>query len=399
VKKYYDYLPKEEIKRRLNKLRQRMKKKGWEAVLVVQNVDLLYFSGTMQKALLFVPVEGEEILMVKRDIERAKGESALKEVIPLNSWREVPTVLNDLYGSIPKRIGIELDVLPAREYLRLQGIFSGVEIVDSSPLIMDVRKIKSPYEIDLMKRAGEIGQLVYAEVPKVLKEGMREIELAGILEEVAMRHGHQSYLRMRAFNFEAFSWHVLSGCAGGMLSYIDAPMGGIGLSPAFPVGASLKPIRAHEPILIDFGVCYCGYQVDETRIFCLGKLPKRFKDALLATRRIEAEVVSLAAAGISCQKLFQKGWELARKLGYEKYFMGPPNHKTRFIGHGIGLEIDEYPFIAQGHDYPLEVGMTFALEPKMVFPAEGAVGVENTFMVGEKGVEKLTLAPEELIEI
>jgi Xaa-Pro dipeptidase len=393
------YVPKREIEERLRKLKSGLGKMGWDAALVVQNVDLFYFSGTMQNALLFVPVEGDEILMVKKYIDRAKRESVLEKVIPLNSWTEITSLLEDVYGSVPQRIGIELDVLPAKEYLRLRDILTGVEIVDSSPLIMAIRKIKSPYEIDLMKKAGEIGKIVYAEVPRVLREGMTEIALAGIMEAVAMRHGHQNYLRMRAFNSEAFSWHVLSGYTGGVLSYIDAPMGGVGLSPAFPVGASQKAICAHEPILIDFGICYRGYQIDETRMFCLGKLPKKFKDAYLATRKIEAEVATLATPGISCHELFKKAWEVATQLGYEEYFMGPPYHKTRFIGHGLGLEINEYPFIAKGHDYSLKEGMTFALEPKMVFLSEGAVGIENTFVVGEGGVEKLTTAEEELIEV
>ncbi len=393
------YIPKEEIEKRLKTLRGTLDKNGWEAALIAQNVDLLYFSGTMQDALLFVPVEGEEILMVKRSLERAQRESAVATVVPLNSWKEIPSRLDDLHGTIPKRIGIELDVLPAKAYLRLQEILPGVEIVDSSPIIMDIRKIKSPYEIDLMRKAGRIGKIVYAEVPHVLKEGMMEMELAGILGTVAVRYGHQNYLRMRAFNYEAPSWHVLSGYAGAELSYIDAPMGGVGLSPAFPVGASQKPIRAHEPILIDFGICYYGYQIDETRTFCIGELPKRFKNAYIATQQIEEEVAVMARPGISCHDLFQKGWEVAEKLGCDEYFMGPPSHKTRFIGHGIGLELDEYPFIAQGHDYPLEEGMTFALEPKMVFPTEGAVGIENTYVVGEGGSEKLTPAEEELIEV
>ena len=79
--------------------------------------------------------------------------------------------------------------------------------------------------------------------------------------------------------------------------------------------------------------------------------------------------------------------------------MGPRGHKTSFIGHGIGLELNEPPFIADGHDYPLEEGMTFALEPKMVFVGEGAVGTENTYLVTARGVRKLTPAPEDLVEI
>jgi Xaa-Pro dipeptidase len=393
------YVPAEEIEKRLQTLRNELAKREWDAALIVHNVDLVYFSGTMQNALLFVPLDGQETLMVKKYRERAQRESAIAQVIPLNSWNDMPSLIAAHYGRMPQKMGIELDVLPAKDYVRLQEIFAGVEIVDSSSLIKTIRKIKSTYEIGLMKKAGEIGKIVYAEVPHVLKEGMTEIELAGILVAVSMRHGNQNYLRMRAFNSYAYSWHVLSVYTGSILSYIDAPMGGMGLSPAFPVGASHKPIKAHEPILIDFGICYNGYQVDETRMFSVGELPKRFKDAYLATRDIETAMTATARPGVSCHDIYRTGWEVARSLGYEEHFMGPPDYKTRFIGHGIGLEIDEYPFIAQNHDYSLEEGMTFALEPKMVFPSEGAVGIENTFAVGRGGAEKLTPADETLIEV
>ena len=392
------YTPAEEIKKRLQTLRSEVDKQGWDAALIVQDVDLFYFSGTMQNALLFVPRDGDAILLVKKYRERAQRESAVEQVIPLASWSELPALIAN-HGYTPKMIGVELDVLPTKEYQRLQKIFPGVTIADSSPVIQAIRKIKSSYEIDQMKKAGEIGKLVYAEVPRVLTEGMTEIELAGIMVAKAMRHGHQNYLRMRVFNAYAFSWHVLSGPSGGELSFIDAPMGGMGLSPSFPVGASQKQIKPHEPILIDFGICYNGYQIDETRMFCLGELPMQFKDAYHVTRQVEEAVADAAKPGASCDALFHTGWDTARALGYEEYFMGPLGHKTRFIGHGIGLEIGELPYIAQGHDYPLEEGMTFAVEPKMVFPAAGAVGIENTFVVRQQGVEKLTPAEEALVEV
>jgi len=396
---YHDYTPADEIAKRLQALRAAVAAQKWDAALIVQDVDLFYFSGTMQNALLFCPPTGNAIMMVKKYQERAQRESAVEHVIPFSSWTELPTLITKHHGAMPKIIGVELDVLPTKDYLRLQRIFNDVTIADSAPAIQQIRRIKSAYEIDLMKKAGEIGKMVYAEVPQVLREGMTEIELAGIMVAEAMRHGHQNYLRMRAFNSYAFSWHVLSGPAGGELSFIDAPMGGIGLSPSFPVGASQKKIALHEPILIDFGICYQGYQIDETRMFCLRNVPREFKAAYEAACRIEAAITAAARPGASCRKLYETGWETARALGYEESFMGPPGHKTRFIGHGIGLEIGELPFIAEGHDYPLEQGMTFAVEPKMVFPGKGAVGIENTFAVTKDGVEKLTPADEQLIEI
>jgi Xaa-Pro aminopeptidase len=90
---------------------------------------------------------------------------------------------------------------------------------------------------------------------------------------------------------------------------------------------------------------------------------------------------------------------LAEKLGYRDSYLGPPGLQTHFVAHGIGLELNELPFIAQGQSYPLEEGMTFSLEPKIVFPGEGSVGIENTVVVSKNGYEILTLLEQEIFEV
>jgi Xaa-Pro aminopeptidase len=228
---------------------------------------------------------------------------------------------------------------------------------------------------------------------------MTEIEFGGLLEANAKKLGHEGLLRVRSFNYEAYSWHVLSGSIGGIVSQSDSPMGGLGLSPAFPVGASRKEMKAREPILVDFGICYHGYQADETRMFCIGKMPRKFVDAYKACREIHDAVLADTRPGADCESLFLRTLELARALGYEDSYLGPPGLQTKFIAHGIGLELNEYPFLAQGQSYPLEIGMTFAVEPKIVFPGEGSVGLENTVVVTQEGCEILTPIPMDIIEV
>jgi len=247
--------------------------------------------------------------------------------------------------------------------------------------------------------AGKIGGRVYQEARKILKKGMTEIEFGGLLEAVAKRHGHEGLLRVRSLNYEAYTWHVLSGPTGGIVSQSDSPMGGLGLSPAFPVGASRKVMRAREPILVDFGICYHGYQADETRMFSIGKLKEKFIDAYKACREIHDAVLEQTQPGADCEAIFLKTLQLADKLGYKDSYLGPPGLQTRFIGHGIGLELNELPFIAKGQSYPLEKGMTFALEPKIVFPGEGSVGIENTVVVTEKGYEILTPVAQNIFQV
>ena len=395
----FRYTPLEEIKSRLARIRAGMEKKEIEGLLVVEKMNFYYLSGTAQDGLLFIPLKGESLLMIKRELERARVESPLKQIVALKSNKEIPLLIQTHIGKIPKTLGLELDVLPVRDYFKFQELFLGTKLMDVSPILRETRKIKSPFEIDLMKKAGEIGKKVYRQAQKILKKGMTEIEFGGLLEAIAKKYGHEGLLRVRSLNYEAYTWHVLSGITGGIVSQSDSPMGGLGLSPAFPVGASLKVMKAHEPILVDFGTCFHGYQADETRMFSIGKMKQKFIDAYKACEEIHDTVLEETRSGTDCRAIFLKTLRLAEKLGYKDSYLGPPGLQTRFIAHGIGLELNELPFIAQGQSYPLEERMTFAVEPKIVFPGEGSVGLENTVVVTKKGYEILTPVEQEIFQV
>lgn len=395
----FRYTPVKEIERRLTRIRGNMEKKEIEGLLVVEKINLYYLSGTTQDGLLFVPLEGKPLLMIKRELERSKIESPIQNVVPLASFREVPSLIQNHFGKLPQRLGLELDVLPVKDYFKYQEVFSGAKFVDAFPILREIRKIKSSFEIDLMRKAGQIGKKVYQKAKKILKKGMTEIEFGGLLEAVAKKYGHEGLLRVRSLNYEAYTWHVLSGITGGIVSQSDSPMGGLGLSPAFPVGASLKKMGAHEPILVDFGTCFHGYQADETRMFSIGKMKQKFIDAYKACKEIHDAVLEETRPGADCEAIFVKTLRMAEKLGYKDSYLGPPGLQTRFVAHGIGLELNELPFIAQGQSYPLEEGMTFAVEPKIVFPGEGSVGLENTVLVTKNGYEILTPVEQKIFQV
>jgi Xaa-Pro aminopeptidase len=395
----FRYTSLEEIEKRLIRIRAGMKKQEIEALLVIQKMNFYYFSGTTQDGLLFIPLEGKPLLMIKRELERAKVESPLNEIVALKSIRDIPSLIQTHCGRLPNSLGLEMDVLPVKDYFKYQELFPSTRFMDASSILRETRKIKSAFEIDLIRKAGEIGRKVYQEARKILKEGMTEIEFGGLLEAAAKRYGHEGLLRIRSLNYEAYTWHVLSGLTGGIVSQSDSPMGGLGLSPAFPVGASLKVMRAHEPILVDFGTCFHGYQADETRMFSIGKMEQKFIDAYNACKEIHDAVLEETRPGADCEAIFMKTLQLAEKLGYKDSYLGPPGLQTRFIAHGIGLELNELPFIAQGQSYSLEEGMTFAVEPKIVFPGEGSVGLENTVVVTKNGYEILTPVSQKIFEI
>jgi len=393
------FTPGEEIRARISRVRAHMSREGIEALLVAQKTDRFYLSGTSQDGLLFLPFEGDPLVLVRRELERAIVESPLPRVIGLSSLRRLPSCILEHIGKAPEMIGLEMDVLPVKDYLRFTALFPQARFVDASEIIRRVRAVKSPFEIGLMRKAGEIGRQVYHRAREILKEGMTEIRFGGLLESEAKSLGHEGLLRVRSYNYEAYTWHVLSGVAGGIVSQSDSPMGGLGLSPAFPVGASTKIMKAHEPILVDFGICYHGYQADETRMFSIGTMPKKFSDAYKACKEIHDAVLTDARPGADCERIFMNTLKLAEKLGYKDSFLGPPGLQTRFIAHGIGLELNEFPFLARGWSYPLEQGMTFAVEPKIVFPGEGSVGLENTVVLTGEGCEVLTPLEQEIFEV
>jgi Xaa-Pro dipeptidase len=395
----FRFTPLEEIEARLTRIRALMKKSSMGGLLVLKKINYFYLTGTTQDGFLYVPSEGKPLLMIKREFERARVESPLDRIEPLDSRSTLQSLIRRHYGDFPETVGLELDVLPVKDFQRYQNEFPRVNFLDASKLYREARKIKSTFEIELMRAAGQIGKCVYDEARRILKEGMTEIELGGLLDAVAKRLGHEGLLRVRSFNYEAYSWHVLSGETGGIVSQSDSPMGGLGLSPAFPVGASRRPIRKNEPVLLDYGICYHGYQADQTRMFSIGKMPQKYIDAYGACKEIHDTILQDVRPGANTETLFLKTLLLAEKLGYKDSYLGPPGLQTRFIGHGIGLELNEFPFLARGHAYPLEEGMVFAVEPKIVFPGEGAVGLENTVLVTPKGFETLTPIEQEIIEV
>ncbi len=380
--------PREEIENRIKKLQAVMREKEISASLLIQRADLFYFSGTGQNGILFVPAEGEPTLLIKKSLTRAQQESAIESIIPFTGWEKLVETIEE---NIPANsiIGLELDVLPAGLYLRYQEKLKNYQLNDTSSLIRQIRAIKSDYEIAQMKEAARLSKSVFLHARDKIKAGMAEVELAGHLEFHARTLGHQGAVRMRGFNQELYYGHVLTGDNAATITFFDGPTGGSGLNPSFPQGAGANMIRENEPILIDFVSVLRGYMVDQTRIFCVGELPLHLREAHRQAVRIKNTLARYGKPGVKCSELYAKAAELANEAGLTNHFMGYVE-KVNFVGHGVGLELDELPLIAPGYDVPLEEGMVFALEPKFIFPAEGTVGIEDTFVVGCDGLIQLT---------
>jgi Xaa-Pro dipeptidase len=391
-------VPVAEVAGRLAGLQAVLAARALDAALIVQNADLYYFSGTVQQSYLYVPQAGQATLFVRKTVERARRESPLAAIAPLDSPKQLATLLSERYGAQPASLGLELDVLPVNYVSRLERWLRGVRFEDISSEIVLLRAIKSPYEIDLIARAAAVADEVCRRIPGILREGLTEAEFAGRVEAEARALGHQGYIRMRGFNQEMFYGQLLTGISGTVSSYLDTPLAGIGLSPAIAQGVSFKRIARGEPIVFDFVPCVNGYIADFTRMFVVGKLAAEVQRAFAVALDIQAEIVRLARPGVTCRTLYEAGLAVAGEACLSANFMGYGPGQVRFLGHGVGLELDELPVIA-ANEMPLAEGMIFALEPKFVLPGQGAVGIENTWVVRSGGIEPLTHAPEIVYEV
>ena len=383
-------VPLTELKNRMSCFRKHMdiSNPDWEIAVIFSKINLYYFTGTMQDGMLIVPKNGEATFWVRRSYERALDESLFSNIEPMNSFRDAAKGVSKL----PDTVYLETDVVPLALYQRFQKYFpfKGFKALDAR--IAAVRAVKSEYELSLMREAGRIHQHVLEDlVPGMLREGMSEAELETELFSLMMEEGHHGVIRFGMFDTEMILGNVCFGESSIYPCYFNGPGGKRGLSPAVPeLGSRDRKLRTGDLVFVDIGCEVDGYHTDKTTTYMFGSsLPQYAVDIHNKCVDIQNEAASMLKPGAIPSEIYNT---IMNKLDEEFLvnFMGFGNHKVKFLGHGIGLFIDETPVIAKGFDEPLQEGMVFALEPKKGIENIGMVGIENTFIVTSEGGECIT---------
>jgi Xaa-Pro dipeptidase len=343
-----------------------------------------------------VPATGEPVYFVRKVYERAVAESPVEIIVKISGPKDIPAWF-EKKGISFRTLGFELDVMPVATFHRYAALFPGARTEDVSPAIREIRAAKGPSEIEAMRACGKKLAALLSEARNLIRPGMTEMELQGILQGRAIAAGHTTITRMRAWNQEVGLGCVISGPDAAVPSYADFPTAGKGTSPYVPVGQGYRAFGNNEPILVDIMWAQDGHLVDMARTYVIGDLPEKMTMAHAMAVKILRDIESAVRPGAVAGDLYEIGMEMASHCPFAANFMGAPGYNVKFIGHGIGIEADELPFIAKGSKTVLTAGMTFAMEPKFVFPGEGAVGLENAYLVTETGFEKLTPMEEEII--
>ncbi len=392
----FDPTPKVEIAARNQRLQEHMAAHHLDALFLTHKPDIYYFSGTAQDCYLYIEQDHEPILFVKRYLPRALQETALEDIALIESVKEIPGIILDRFKYFPIRCGLAFDVVPVQDYHFYQGLFPGTTFQDGSVVINVCRRIKSPWEIDQMKQSALVSKLTFDYMAQNIRPGLSEMEFCGMFEAYSRTLGHSGKLLIRHYRSEGFCFHLMSGESGGIPGALDSPVCGTGTSNAYPYGAGPRLIRENEPILIDFGTLINGYHMDESRMFVMGRLPDRAADAARVSLEILDGLRERMAPGVPMGEIFDLAVRMADGHGLGNEFLGLVNLKSKFIGHGVGLELVEKPILARGVKELLEPGMVFAIEPKFIFKDEFAAGIETVVHVTDRGCEFLSLTENKI---
>lgn len=380
----------EESRLRLSKIRILMEKAGMDAILVTDNANIYYLTGRVFAGYIYLPLKGEPIYFVRRP-KGIEGDG----VVHIRK----PELMAESIGMNPPAVlGLELDVTSWSDVERLKKVFPASEIANASGIMRKARSVKTPEEIEKIKASGIKQEHVYRLIPRLYREGMTDLELQVEIERASRLEGCLGQFRISGDSMELYMGNILVGENADTPTPYDFAMGGEGLDPSLPVGCNGTVIRPGESVMVDVNGNYTGYMTDMTRTFKLETIDELAARAHQCSIDICHRLQKESKAGTEAKAMFEIAEQMARDSGLYDYFMGH-RQKAGFVGHGVGIEINELPVISPRSRDILEADNVIALEPKFVIPHVGAVGIENTYLVKADGLECLTNAPEQMADL
>lgn len=382
--------PEDEYQLRLNHIRQQMQESSVDAILLCDNANIYYLTGRVYAGYAYIPLKGMPIFFIRRPVE-LEGDGIV--------YIRKPEEITESIGiSAPATIGLELDVLPYSTVTRLVKVFPGSELKNASAIMREVRAVKPPHALEMLRESGARQTRVYKRIPGLFQEGMSDYDLQVSIEHMSRMQGCLGQFRISGDSMELYMGNILAGDNADAPSPYDFAMGGAGMDPSLPVGANGTLITPGMTVMVDINGNYNGYMTDMTRVFSLGEIAPLAVKAHQCSIDIHHALCEMMRPGTTAKALWEKAEEIVEEAGLKAYYMGHRQH-AGFIGHGVGIEINELPVIAPRSRDIIKENNVIALEPKFVIPHTGAVGIENTYIVHADNVECITTAPEEIISL
>lgn len=380
---------------RLQRIYQLMEKNGVNALIVSSNNNKYYLTGRIFDGWIVIDRKRQLMSFFLRRQSELSGEN----VYHVRKLEDIPQVMseNDILSS--GTIAMELNETPYVTIKRLCKAFGVTEPENADTILMTARAVKADDEIAMIRESADKHDRVYRQIPHMYREGMSDVELQIEIERVTRQQGALGIMRVSGSDMEINMGSVLAGENADTPSPYDFALGGAGTSPALPVGANGTIIQPGMTVMVDTNGDFNGYMTDMTRTFIVDdnvgyEARRAHKVSIDICRMLEKE----ARPGAACADLYKMAVDMATEAGLADRFMGA-KHQAGFIGHGVGITINELPVLAPRSKSVLEINNIIAIEPKFVIEHVGAVGIENTYRVTAQGLEKLTVTPEELITL
>ena len=382
-----------DLKKRIIRVQESINEMKMDGCLLSVDIHLYYLTSRIFNGYIYLPAEGKPYCFVKRPNNLSGN-----QIVPIRKPEQIAEFFQSERIPFPKRLLLETDEITFNECVRLQTLFRMPEIGNATTLMRRIREIKTPWEIAQLRLSANKHAQTYALIPACFRQGMTDIEFQIEIERLMRLNGSMGIFRVFGPNMNIFMGSVLAGTNAEAVSPFDFALGGSGQSPFCPIGANGTLLKDGMTVMIDMAGNFTPYLSDMTRVFAVGKLPEIALRAHRVALDIQDEIIQAARPGFPCAELYQMALAKVEKEGLSEYFMGT-NLQAKFVGHGIGMQINELPVFSSRSKELLMPDMAFALEPKFVIPDVGAVGIENSFLVTDNGVEKLTLFEEDIIPL
>lgn len=384
---------KDELPIRWQKIQQMLKLKEVDACLISTNVNLFYTAGCILGGYVYIPAEGHPWFFIRRPMGLTD-----EHLVYIRKVEQIPALLTERGLPLPKTLMLEGDEIPHGEWLRYQAAFAGTRCVSGTVQLRQVRSVKTDFEVVEMKESSHLMAEAYKQFPSLYEDGMTDHDYTVELERCMRRMGSLGMFRVFGSTMEAAQASVLAGDNAAAASPYDFALGGHGMHPSLPIGHNGLKLEKGMAVMVDFGGNFNGYVSDMTRVFSVGKLTQRAYDAHQVSLEIQQVLAEKGKPGAVCEDLYHTSLQIAEKRGFADCYTGI-SQQAKFVGHGVGLVVNELPVLCDRNKELLQPNMIIALEPKFIIPGVGAVGTENTYVVGDSGMEKITMAPEEIIDI
>jgi Xaa-Pro aminopeptidase len=396
-------VPVSELEQRITKLANSLQENNLPGALIQSPVDLYYYAGGRQNGALYIPATGSKAstdsggegstFFVRRSIKRAEfeagGTDAPFAINTFPSLRVLAETLSNMGAEASP--ALQKGELPADFHEKFASVLAPLgTTADCTQLIHSQREVKSSWELSMMREGALVQQAMFDSVRKEIAAGKTELELVAVAEAISRERGFGGNVQMRRFPLQCDRAVIVSGRSGGVPSFFDSAIGGSGAHPLAGMGSGFNKIREKQPILVDLVHVHRGDVFDATRMFSVGNLDETWLERLDSMVEVSDAVVNSLGRGDDCSEAWEIGSQLATSMGHSEHLMGMNPDQSKFLGHSVGLQLDESPVVAKGFDRPLPNNGVMAIEPKLVF-AEGSIGIEDTWLKTENGLERLTL--------